>query len=259
VTPDSFSDGGRFRAPADLEAHLDAIEPCAGMVDVGAESTRPGARMLPWEEEWARLEPVLARLRARAAGRMLAPRVSVDTRHAESARRALAAGATIVNDVSGAGEPALLDAVATAGADYVLMHSLTIPADPKRTLARDADVMAELLAWFEGKLAALAAAGIPPARTILDPGIGFGKTSVQSEAILRKLDALAAFPCRILVGHSRKSFLRAISPVPAAERDLESIGVSLRLPGRGADILRVHDPVAHHRAYMGWSVVSPVT
>ena len=259
VTPDSFSDGGRFRAPADLEAHLDAIEPCAGMVDVGAESTRPGARMLSWEEEWARLEPVLARLRARAAGRMLAPRVSVDTRHAESARRALAAGATIVNDVSGAGEPALLDAVATAGADYVLMHSLTIPADPKRTLARDADVMAELLAWFEGKLAALAAAGIPPARTILDPGIGFGKTSVQSEAILRNLDALAAFPCRILVGHSRKSFLRAISPVPAAERDLESIGVSLRLPGRGADILRVHDPVAHHRAYMGWSVVSPVT
>lgn len=257
VTPDSFSDGGALSSTERLEARLSEIEARVNILDVGAESTRPGAKLLEWREEWARLEPVLDRLRARYRGRALAPHVSVDTRHAEIASRALGLGVTIVNDVSGLADAAMLDVLAGGDCDYVLMHSLSIPASGAVTMPRAGSTMENLRAWFAAKLAILEGRGIARSRVIIDPGIGFGKTSVQSLEIMRDLEALAPFGCRILVGHSRKSFIKDFSAVPADERDLESIGLSLSLVRKGVDILRVHDPIPHVRAFQAWNHLNP--
>jgi len=259
VTPDSFTDGGSFTSLPALAAHVEAVEGQVQILDVGAESTRPGAEPLAWQAEWERLEPVLDFLRARYAGKMLAPRVSVDTRHAETARRALAAGAGMINDVSGLADPEMAAVLAASDCEYVLMHSLAIPAGGV-TMPRSSDVVRELLAWFAVQLRTLESHGVAGTRVIVDPGLGFGKTSVQSLAVLRHLEALASLDKRILVGHSRKSFIRDFAPrVAPAERDLESIGIALNAIRRGADILRVHDPIAHIRAFNAWNHANPST
>jgi 2-amino-4-hydroxy-6-hydroxymethyldihydropteridine diphosphokinase/dihydropteroate synthase len=258
VTPDSFSDGGKH---AGLDAALAAVDawsgPVAPILDVGGESTRPGAGAVSPDEEWARIRPLLEALRARFAGRRLRPRISVDTRRAEVAARALALGADWINDVSGGADPALLELVRAARCTYVVMHSLTVPADPRATLGRDHPPAAQLRRWFEAKLAELDRAGIARDRVVLDPGIGFGKTPFQSLEVLRDWERFLApsLGVPVLAGHSRKSFLKDFSSAPAPSRDPETLGVSLALAAKGADLLRVHDPVLHHRALLAWSHV----
>lgn len=236
LTPDSFSDGG---AIADTASALRAAERMkqegACVIDIGAESTRPGATALSHAEEWARLEPVLREMETVRAV------VSVDTRHAETARKALDHGARWVNDVGGFADAAMVSAVRDADCALVVMHSLSVPADPKVTLPADRDVMLQLLEWAVSRMAELEDAGIARERIILDPGIGFGKTREQSLAILERVQELNVLGVPLLVGHSRKSFLGGA----VEDRDSATLDYSAQLLKKRVDYLRVHNVKAH--------------
>lgn len=253
LTPDSFSDGGALLAPAALQQkralHDAATVP---LLDLGAESTRPGAALLTPEEEWARLAPALEAMQTYDAGRIFRPYLSIDTWRAATARRALAYGANIINDVSGLADPAMLPLLAETACDYILMHSLSIPADRATTIAPEQNPVNVILDWAKQKLDMLNDAGIDLGRVIFDPGIGFGKTALQSLTLLQNIAAFRALPVRLLVGHSRKSFMAHWSNRKPAERDWESIGVSLRMAVKGVDILRVHEAPAHMQAWQAF-------
>ncbi|HEY7672183.1 MAG TPA: dihydropteroate synthase [Gammaproteobacteria bacterium] len=257
LTPDSFSDGGALAAWGSIEAHLDRMwEAGAQIIDLGAESTRPGATPLTAAEELERLVPVLERVIAKFRPQRLRPLISIDTYHAETAKRALEAGADIINDVGGLTAPAMIELAATHAADWVAMHSLTLPADPRRTLPADADVGATLERWLEERLTAWTRAGLELDRILFDPGIGFGKNPLQSLALLRDIRRFHKYGLRCLVGHSRKSFMQSFGSRDENERDLATVGASLRLCQQGVDVLRVHDVALHAAAYRGWAHVT---
>ena len=256
LTPDSFSDGGELEGVGAIEAHVaELVTAGAQLIDIGAESTRPGATLLTADEEWARLEPALGRLVDRYRSEVLRPRLSVDTYHAETARRALVLGVDVVNDVSGLSTSAMLELAATSGADFVAMHNLGLPADKARTLPADQDPTAAVERWLEERLEAWERAGLDLSRIVFDPGIGFGKNALQSLQLLRNVERLHRFGLRLLVGHSRKSFMHQAAAADRLDRDLFTVGVSLRLCSAGVDILRVHNIAAHTAAYRGWSHV----
>lgn len=243
VTPDSFSDGGRYLEPgAAVEAAHRMVEEGADIIDVGAESTRPGAEPVPLEEEWVRLEPVLKRL-----VRELTVPISVDTYKAEIGRRALEVGASIINDISGLqAEPELARWVASAGAAVVVMHrrgdSRTMQIDPRYRC-----LWGEILAYLERSIEIAVAAGVERERVVIDPGIGFGKTVEHNLEILRGLRELETLGCPILVGPSRKSFIGKVLDLPVEER-LEGTAAAVAVAiAQGADIVRVHDVKAMRR------------
>jgi dihydropteroate synthase len=236
VTPDSFSDGGRFLDPAVAIDHgLQLAAQGADVLDVGGESTRPGAEPVPVEEEIERVVPVVAGLASRGD----VP-VSVDTMKAAVAEAALVAGAAIVNDVSaGLADPRMLGVVAGAGAGYVVMHMRGTP----RTMQQDPrydDVVAEVIAFLRERIAAAEAAGIARDRIIADPGIGFGKTGGHNLQLLRRLRELVAAldGVPVLVGTSRKAFLGGDSPADREEATLATVMWAL---DSGAAMVRVHD------------------
>jgi dihydropteroate synthase len=256
LTPDSFSDGGLWTDPAAAVDHaLAMIEAGADLVDLGAESTRPGggvygagARTVPAGEEMGRLLPVLEALR-----RATAAPLSVDTRKGEVARRALDAGADLINDVGALADPALGAAVAAAGCPLVLMHSRGEISTMQRDISFH-DLASEVAAELGAAVRRAAAAGIAEDQLILDPGLGFGKTAGQNLALLRHLGALAELGRPLLVGASRKSFLAAVverasgsggaaAPRPA-ERLAESLAALAWAAAAGAAIVRVHDVAA---------------
>lgn len=244
LTPDSFSDGGQYAdAGAIRAAALRMAEAGAAVIDVGAESTRPGATPLSPEQEWARLEPFF--VEALPALRKHPVEISIDTRHPETATRALSHGVDWINDVSGNAHPDMADAVRRASCRLVLMHSLGVPADPAVTLPEEADPVHTLLQWAEREIQVLAARGIGRERIIFDPGIGFGKTMEQSWEIVRRMEEFRPLGLPLLAGHSRKSFLRRVSDNPAEGRDDATLAVSAYLAARGVDYLRVH-AVARH-------------
>lgn len=239
VTPDSFSDGGAcFDADFALEAIAKLIEDGADVIDIGAESTRPGATPVTAAEEWQRLEPVL-KLLPQFGKKVI---FSVDTRHGETARRALDAGVHWINDVSGFSDPAMIAAVKASDCKLVVMHSLGVPAD-KKIVMTEPDVTEALLQWAKARIEMLQANGIKKERIIFDPGIGFGKNAAQSLAILREVKRFKAFDLPILIGHSRKSFLHSSTK---EEGDYKTLAVSQYLAGQGVDYLRVHN-VARHK------------
>ncbi len=254
VTPDSFSDGGMCFDPAQaLKQARRLVADGASILDVGAESTRPGARALEPGEEWARLEPVLIALLRERHGSPEPFRVSVDTRHPETAARALLAGVDWINDVSGLQNPAMIRVLRESDCPIVIMHSLSVPADPSLTLPEDEDPVQEIERWTHDILEALKDAGIFRRRLILDPGLGFGKTLPQNWEVVRRLAELHRFELPLYVGHSRKSFLAAATDAPASGRDLESAVLSTRLAASGAAYLRVHDVAATERALATWA------
>lgn len=244
VTPDSFSDG-YARADAALKQFEALVTGGADIIDIGAESTRPGAVPLSAEEEWARLAPVLNGLRRRTQNILL----SLDTRHPETAAQALDCGVSIINDVGGLRDARMRALLAQYGGDIIVMHALTLPADPTVCWPPDVDVAETLLAWKNETAARAQQNGIAPERLIFDPGIGFGKTSPQCWAILAQASALMQSGGRWLFGHSRKSFLKLVHDVSPAERDLLTLGCSAMLAAAGAHYLRVHD-VAGHKAML---------
>ncbi len=253
LTPDSFSDGGEY---SDRSAWIKKIElfekSLVGMIDIGAESTRPGATAISAKEEWERLKPALEFLKDRYRTRILRPRISMDTRNADIAEAALELGADCINDVSGSADPQMQELLQSSSCEYVLMHSLSVPADPKRTLPPEADVISEIKNWAYEKLNVLSQKRIALDRVIFDPGLGFGKTAEQSQVIVRRINEFFDLPVRILVGHSRKSFIQRWSDQPVIDRDWESVGISLQMAARGVDILRVHDAHHHIRAHAAY-------
>jgi dihydropteroate synthase len=237
VTPDSFSDGGRF---FDLEAAVARgvamAADGADLLDVGGESTRPGSDPVPAAEELDRVVPVIKRLVAEVD----VP-VSIDTRKAEVARVALDVGATIVNDVSAGGDPAMFEVVRGSGAGLVLMHMKGEPKTMQESPRYD-DVVGEVRAYLAERLNAAEGAGVPRDRFVVDPGLGFAKSFEHSMRIMRDVEALLDLGRPLLVGPSRKSFIgEALDGVPVDERMEGTAGAVAYLVARGAHVVRVHD------------------
>ncbi len=244
VTPDSFSDGGRFLDPGAAEAHARALAAeGAEIVDVGAESTRPGSRPVSAAEEVDRLLPVLERLLEEPP----CP-VSVDTSKPEVAEAALALGAHMVNDVTGlAAGPELARVCARYGAGLCLVHMQGMPATMQEAPHYD-DLLGEIRGRLAGAVAAAESAGVAPAAVCVDPGIGFGKTVSHNLTLLKRLAALAPLGKAILVGPSRKSFVGALLGVPPSERLPGTLAACTAAVRAGAHILRVHDVAAVREA-----------
>lgn len=257
ITPDSFSDGGSWEDRDRLEDWIDRmIAENVQIIDVGAESTRPNAGEIPLEEEWRRLQPVLDLLQERLAGRRVRPLVSLDSRHPEIITRGLAHDIDLINDVTGLDDPAMAAVVRDSNCDVVAMHAMTVPVNPAVLLPDTESAVVQLLRWIEEKKSAWDRMGINLGRMIFDPGIGFGKSSVQACELMSHVQELRGAGLRVLIGHSRKSFMAAFSNRPARQRDLETLGISLALAGQGTDILRVHHPMIHQRAYRAWCHVT---
>lgn len=248
VTPDSFSDGGHFVQEDDLLHYLEQVWQYVAYLDIGAESTRPRGQSVSEEEEWSRLSPVLTLIKKFLSDKNLPPRISVDTRHGRVAEKALEFGVDVINDVGGMRCSVMQQVIAASTCDYVLMHSLDIPVDPLHTLPTNQPCLPALFRWFEDKLADMDKSGIAADRVMLDPGLGFGKNPQQSWEIAQHISMLHPLGRKILVGHSRKSFLTHLYQSTPQDRDVDSIGVSLALMKSGVDVLRVHNPVVHHRA-----------
>lgn len=244
VTPDSFSDGGQHYAPeAALVRTLQMVAEGAAIVDVGGESTRPGAAEVPVDQEISRTAPVIAAIRATRN----VP-VSIDTRKALVARAAHEAGASLVNDVAGfTFDPDLAPFCAKAGLPVCVMHAQGTPEIMQKDPRYD-HVALDIYDYLESRILALAAIGIPRARIITDPGIGFGKTRAHNLTLLQNMSLFHGLGCPILLGASRKRFIGDISGVEtAAERAPGSIAVALAGVAQGVQVLRVHD-VAETRA-----------
>ncbi|MEM7295036.1 MAG: dihydropteroate synthase [Pseudomonadota bacterium] len=246
VTPDSFSDGGLYASQNDASEHARELQHAgADLIDIGGESTRPGADAVPSEQEIARTGPVIADL----APQLSRP-ISIDTRKADVAEYALQTGAALINDVSaGTHDPAMLSTAARLDAPICLMHA---QGDPKTMQAtpKYRDVVAEVYAHLEERIAACAAAGIPRARIVIDPGIGFGKTLAHNLELLSKIAVFHSLGCVVLVGASRKRFIGTISgTADAAERLPGSLAVALAAAEQGIQILRVHDMAETRQAF----------
>lgn len=244
VTPDSFSDGGRFLDPrAAVDHGLRLIEQGADILDVGGESTRPHATPVGADEELRRVMPVVAALCERAA----VP-VSIDTSKAIVARRALEAGAQIVNDVTAlTGDPEMIEVVVRGNAGVCAMHMRGTPLSMQDDPAYE-DVVREVGQYLRARRDALRRAGVAPERIALDPGIGFGKTTRHNLDLLAGAGQLHALGCPILVGPSRKRFIGQVLDDLQADRTAGTIGVALALARQGVQILRVHDVAAVRQA-----------
>src|SRR4051794_36467209 len=261
VTPDSFSDGGRYLDARAAIAHGEQlVAEGASMLDVGGESTRPGADPVGVEEELRRVVPVVEALAGSA-------RVSIDTSKASVAAAALDAGADYVNDVTAfRGDPELAGLVASRGVDCCLMHMLGTP----RTMQRDPrydDVVSEVKAFLEERLAFAVAEGVAEERVMLDPGIGFGKTVAHNLELIRRLDEIVAIGRPVVFGVSRKSFLGKITGREPDDRAVATAAANVLALERGASVFRVHDvpesldalAVAAATLAGGWPLKTPRT
>lgn len=252
ITPDSFSDGGSALLPHDALALADkALADGADILDVGGESTRPGATPVSLEEEWARVAPVLAAIRAKNP----LTQVSIDTYKPEIARRAIEQGVAIVNDITGL-DPAggMTDVLAQSTAAIALMHMQGSPATMQEQ-PRYSDVMGELLAFFESRLEQAEKAGIARQRIAIDPGIGFGKTLEHNLTILRNLHRFTEFGCAVLIGTSRKRMIGELTGRPIQERAAGSVASVLFAAQRGANVARVHDIAPTVDAIKVWTAL----
>ena len=235
VTPDSFSDGGRFADPARAIEHgLRLRDEGADLVDVGGESTRPGAQAVPAEEELARVLPVVQALAAEGVA------VSVDTLKPEVMRAAVAAGCAVVNDVNGFKAPGAIEAVAASQAGVVVMHMQGTPRTMQAAPHYE-DVVGEVAAFLAGRARELEAAGIAAERIAIDPGFGFGKTLEHNRALFRALPRLAALGWPLLVGVSRKKMIGDFTGRPVEARTAGSVAAALVAVQNGAAVVRVHD------------------
>jgi dihydropteroate synthase len=255
VTPDSFSDGGRFFDPAAAKARVDQLlAEGADVVDVGGESTRPGAKPVPAAEQLERVLPVVRWLRERAV-------VSIDTQSAEVAAACLREGASIVNDVSCLRDPALADVVATHGAALILMHSranhegmLDFSVHPDDAYG---DVVADVVREWSAAAECARARGVPEEALVFDPGLGFAKNARHSQELLaRTAELVRAVRAPVLVGASRKSFLKSVDPAAApAERLGASVAAAVFAVRAGAKLVRVHDVRATKQALLAWRML----
>ena len=246
VTPDSFSDGGLYAAREQALAHArEMISRGAHIIDIGGESTRPGAQETPVEEELRRTLPIITALRAEQPGL----RISIDTRHAPVAEAALDAGADIVNDITALADPAMRELCAARPCGIILMHMQGTPATLLQR-PQYGNVVREVRAFFEQRVQQAEQAGISPARLCLDPGIGFGKTTAHNLALIAHLEELRVRGLPLLMALSRKRFMGELlgdAELPKSS-PLPTVAMSLLAAERGADLHRVHDVGALRQA-----------
>lgn len=249
VTPDSFSDGGQLHDTQAAIAHaLKLSEQGADILDVGGESTRPGATAVPVDEEIGRVVPVIEALAREGC------LVSVDTSKPEVMRAALAAGAGMVNDVAALRAPGAMEAVAASGAAVCLMHMQGDPQSMQQS-PRYADVVNEVKQFLRARVQACEAAGIARERLVIDPGFGFGKTLQHNLALLKHLGELAELDVPILAGLSRKSMLGTLTGRVVDEREFAGVAAHLMAVAQGARLLRVHNVMAMRDALAIWNAV----
>lgn len=244
VTPDSFSDGGRFDSLDAAKAQAEKlISDGADILDIGGESTRPYADPVSISEELRRVIPVIKAVRS-----VCSIPISIDTTKAEVARQALAAGADIINDVTALrGDPEMIDVVAGCDNEVIIMHMQGTPGSMQDNPHYE-NVVADVIAFLEERVRFMTAAGIDPARITVDPGIGFGKTRTHNLQLLKNLDKLTALGHPVLLGHSRKRFLGDITGLAAEDRDGVSAVVSALSAKTKISIIRVHDVAATRHA-----------
>ncbi|MDA1013198.1 MAG: dihydropteroate synthase [Planctomycetota bacterium] len=251
ATPDSFSDGGQyFDAAAAVARGLALVGEGADIIDVGGESTRPGSQAVSLEEELRRTIPLIEQL----AGQTSAP-ISIDTTKAEVARQAMAAGAEIINDISGLTfDDRMLDVARETAAGVICMHIQGTPQTMQTSPCYD-DVVAEVSAYLADRVQRMEAAGIPSERVVVDPGIGFGKTAEHNVRILSNVAAFRSLGRPVLIGHSRKRFLAKVLGRPVEERSAGTIGVAIAVAAQSADIIRVHDVLPIRDALLAWHTI----
>jgi dihydropteroate synthase len=249
VTPDSFSDGGRLDdAQAAIQHALKLQEDGADILDVGGESTRPGAAAVPFDEEVRRVLPVIEVLARQGCV------VSIDTRKPEVMRIALGAGAAMVNDVMALRAPGAMEAVAASDAAVCLMHMQGEPQSMQQAPAYT-DVVADVKRFLQGRVRACEAAGISRERLVIDPGFGFGKTLQHNLVLLKHLDHLAELGLPVLAGLSRKSMLGMLTGRAVEEREFSGVAAHLAAVARGARLVRVHNVAAMRDALAIWNAV----
>ena len=251
VTPDSFSDGGKFlERNAAVDHALKLVDNGADILDIGGESTRPNADRVSVAEELRRVVDVVTQVR-QATDRL----ISIDTTKAEVARQALAAGANIVNDISGLTfEPGIVDVCAESDCGVICMHILGTP----QTMQGDPhyeNVVSDVCDFLSTRLAALERSGIARDRVITDPGIGFGKTAQHNVDLLSNIGVLRELNRPVLIGHSRKRFLAKVLGRPVEERTFGTIGVAIAVAAQGADMIRVHDVHETRDALLAWHAI----
>lgn len=249
VTPDSFSDGGQLQnARQAIDHAIRLAEQGADILDVGGESTRPGAAAVGESEELRRVLPVIEALAARGLA------VSVDTRKPHVMLEAIQAGAVMINDVMALREPGAIELLAKSEAAVCLMHMQGEPQS-MQTAPHYVDVVAEVCTFLTQRAAACEAAGIRRSRIVIDPGFGFGKTLAHNLVLLKNLDRVAALGLPVLAGMSRKSMLGALTGKPVDQREYAGIAAHLAAVARGASIVRVHDVAAMKDAMTVWQAV----
>jgi dihydropteroate synthase len=249
VTPDSFSDGGQHPTYGTALAHaLRLVEEGADILDIGGESTRPGAADVTPDEELERVVPLVESL-----AREVVP-LSVDTSKPEVMRAAIGAGAAIINDVRALQAPGAVDAVADSDCGVVLMHMQGMPRTMQMA-PRYEDVVAEIRVFLRERLGALEAAGVSPERIALDPGFGFGKTVEHNFTLLRELQRFTSLGCPVVAGLSRKSMLGAVTGRAVGERATASVVGAVLAAERGARVLRVHDVAATRDGLRVWEAM----
>lgn len=254
VTPDSFSDGGDFLDPLRAIDHgLMLLEEGAGILDIGGESTRPGARPVTPEEEQRRILPVIEGLK-KAEPKAV---ISVDTRHSETMQKAIDMGADIINDISAlTHDTQSLSVVKKAQIPVILMHMKGTPDTMQIRPSYD-DVIEEIYNYLEGRIAACMAAGIDRKMIIIDPGIGFGKTLEDNLKVLKNINKFRSLGCPVLFGASRKSFIEKLCPnTPTKERLAGSISAAIMALEQGAQIFRVHDVKQMQQAFTIWRAIN---
>lgn len=253
VTPDSFSDGGLYRNFDDAVAHaVRMFEAGANIIDIGGESTRPGAERLPVDKEQARIMPVLHELVARDIP------VSIDTMNASTAAVSIEAGAVLINDVSGGlADRGMPRVIAESGVEFIAMHWRGHSADMDK-LATYTDVVRTVRSELKNRVAELIVAGVRPERIILDPGLGFAKTSEHNWQLLGRIRELETLGHRVLIGASRKKFLGELLPegVPTSERDPATATISALAAESGVWGVRVHDVAGTYSALQVWEAVN---
>jgi dihydropteroate synthase len=252
VTPDSFSDGGRFRLlDAAVAQGLQLAADGADVIDIGGESTRPGADPVSVAEELDRVVPVIRRL-----SRELSVPISIDTMKADVAAAALDAGATIVNDVSaGRFDPRMSGVCAASECGVILMHMRGTPQTMQQAAYYD-DIVADVLRELGERLREFVAAGVNEQRIMLDPGIGFAKAAEHNVSLLANVSALHSLGRPLLIGHSRKRFLYKLLGRETDERLAGTIGVAIALAEQGCEMLRVHDVAAVRDALRAWDAIA---
>lgn len=247
LTPDSFSDAGNFTTVDQALHHIQRlVTDGAEIIDIGAEATGPSAQPIDHVTEWRRLETVLHGLRTLEC--LISPKISIDTRHVETARKALDLEVDWINDVSGLDDPAMIELMNHYPHDVVVMHHKGIPVSQNQWIPHQEDVVNHVYRWAEKKITLLEKQGIPRKRIIFDVGIGYGNHAEQAVALLNRIHSFQSLNTRLLIGHSRKSFLSLFTSAVAGDRDIETMMVSLHLIHH-IDYLRIHNADIHSRAF----------